>query len=456
LPTSTARLRLCAAIVLVAAGAIYLPAVGHGFVKDDFVWIARSDASSWRGLAAAFHAPTGFFRPAVSVMFGLNRMGCGLDARCYGIANFALLIACAAGVAALARGVLKSDGAALVASAIWLFNWHGINMAVLWISGRTALALVLFATFGAAAFLKRRWIAATALVAAAMLSKEEAVLLPAVLVVWKLIERRTGSGITLTEFASVAAAAFALDAAYFAVRSHSGAFTPASAPTYYRLQFAVSRFLENVVQYGDRSMTFAAAVVLAFWVIARPGIRSLGRETRRAVLFAAAWWIGGFGITMFLPTRSSLYAVFPSIGTALAAAAIVRDGWDRAGTRQRRAAIVAGLCAPFLLWPVYAARNRPAVREAELSARALQAVQESATAAGAGAGIVLRDNRSERPSFDNAFGTLVQDAADLVVRPRVSVWIDPPPTDAAHAGLTPPDRVDVVLALRDGGVVRVR
>ena len=455
LPISS-RVRLFAAILLAAAGAIYLPAVGHGFVKDDFVWIARSDISSWRGLAAQFDAPTGFFRPTVSLIFGLNRLGCGLDARCYGVVNFVLLIACAAGVAAFARAVLRSDGAALAASAIWLFNWHGINMAVLWISGRTALALVLFATFGAAAFLKRRWIAAAALVAAAMLSKEEAVLLPAVLVSWKLVERRAGRPISVAELAWIAAAAVALDAAYLAIRSRSGAFTPASAPVYYQLQFASSRLLANFVQYLDRSATFAAAVLVAFWLVARPGIRPLGHESRTAVLLGVAWWIGGFAITVFLPTRSSLYAVFPSIGTAIVAAAILREAWDRTSEQRRRAAIAAGLCAPFVLWPVYAARNRPAVREAELSAKALQAVQRSAAMAGAGAGIVLRDNRSLRPSLDNSFGTLVQDAADLVVQPRVSVWIDPPPTDAARAGLAPPGRVDVVLALRDGGFVRVR
>src|SRR2546429_497729 len=80
------------------------------------------------------------------------------------------------------------SSAALTWSALWVFNWHGINMAVLWISGRTALLLTLCATLGAAAFIRRRLLPALVLVLGAMLSKEEAVMLPVVLVAWVAIE----------------------------------------------------------------------------------------------------------------------------------------------------------------------------------------------------------------------------------------------------------------------------
>ena len=188
LPPRSAKSAWTAAVILLAAAAaVYLPAVGHGFVKDDFVWIARSSVSP-AGVRAAFGAPTGFFRPVVSLIFGANRLACGVDARCYGWVNFALLTGCAAGVALLAHAVLRSAAAAVAAAAVWLFNWHGINMAVLWISGRTSLALVLFATLGAAAFVRRRWLLAAPLVFAAMLSKEEAMLLPPILFGWMLFD----------------------------------------------------------------------------------------------------------------------------------------------------------------------------------------------------------------------------------------------------------------------------
>src|SRR4029077_13543595 len=105
-------------------------------VKDDFVWIARSDLASPGFLTGA---PTGFYRPVVSISFGLNRWACGLNPFCYGLTNFLLLLLCSAGIFALARSLSLPWAAAVAASAIWAFNWNGINAAVLWVSGRTAL-----------------------------------------------------------------------------------------------------------------------------------------------------------------------------------------------------------------------------------------------------------------------------------------------------------------------------
>ena len=119
-------------------------------------------------------------------------------------------------------------------------------------------------------------------------------------------------------------------------------------------------------------------------------------------------------------------------------------------TPVQRRSVLAGLALPILLWPVYHSRNRNSVREAELSAQTISALQRVAGGHGEGAVVVLRDDRSQKPSLDNSFGTLIQDAADLMVTPPIKVWIDPPPVDAALAGLQPPSHVDIVLTLRDG------
>jgi hypothetical protein len=68
---------------------LYLPDVGHGLVKDDFGWIAHSAVRSWQDAVSLFRtAPTGFFRPVVSLSFAVNQRVCGLNPRCYGITNF--------------------------------------------------------------------------------------------------------------------------------------------------------------------------------------------------------------------------------------------------------------------------------------------------------------------------------------------------------------------------------
>jgi hypothetical protein len=142
------------------------------------------------------------------------------------------------------------------------------------------------------------------------------------------------------------------------------------------------------------------------------------------------------------------------VGIALAAAALVADTWSSVPPHRQRIAIVAGLLLPLCLWPILFSRTRNAVSEAELSTATIAELRAAATERGAGACVLLRDDRSRKPSFAGAFGTLGQEAADLMVQPPVSIWIEPPPGDADAAGTPQPHHFDVVLSLRDGSVLR--
>jgi hypothetical protein len=450
-------LRVAAGVLALAALTIYVPSVGHGFVKDDFGWVAHSRITSWSEARQLLEAPTGFFRPLVSLSFAVNWLLFGTDPLYYGLTNLALMFGCAAGAFALGRALQLSQGTALLAAALWVFNWHGINMAVLWISGRTALLLVLFATFAAAAFIRGHTLSALGLVWCAMLSKEEAVLLPAVLTAWIALSRSAPSlARRLHQRWPDLAGLSIATIVYLLLRGESGAFTLSTAPVFYELSFSVKRLIVNGVQYLDRSMTFTLVVLLLFALLARPGRLKSSSDGWRVVAFGLVWWLGGFALTVFLPIRSSLYACFPSIGVALAGATIVASAWPEVVRRRPerlRTIVVAGLLLPFLMWPVYHSRNLGSVREAELSARTLAELQRQASIRGGGTVVLLRDDRSRRPSLDNAFGTTIQQAADLLVEPPIRVWIDPPPVDAGLAGLVQPERVDVVLDLRDGVLV---
>ena len=67
---------------------------------------------------------------------------------------------------------------------------------------------------------------------------------------------------------------------------------------------------------------------------------------------------------------------------------------------------------------------------------------------------MLKDDRSHRASLDTAFGTGLQDVVNLVVTPRIAVWMDPPPADADLGGISAaPPHVDVTLKLQDGELV---
>jgi hypothetical protein len=444
----------CAALVLVAAfSVIYIPAVGRGFIKDDFGWIAQSRITSIADALNLLHtAPSGFFRPMVSLSFGANRPVCGLDPFCYGVSNILLALGCALGVYTLARALDLPRGGALVASAIWGFNWHGINMSLQWISGRTALVLVLFATFAAAAFLKGRgWLAAL-LCLGAMLAKEEGVLLPAILIavssITSRIDGRQKSGALMRFIAGGAMA----EGVYFYLRSGSGAFVPATAPSFYRFAFSPGLIATNALQYLDRTATFAVVVAL-FWVVVTRSRLPLTPRAIRVMVFGSLWWVGTLAITVLLPVRSSLYACLPSVGVALTVAVLLTESFALVSSRSARRAVAAGLLLPFLLLPIYYSRARRTRLEAELSTTTVAVLQQVAARLGAGASVRLFDNRAERPSLGNPFGASIQQAADLLIRPPISVWIEPPPDDAVVAGLRPPSRVDIDLSLQNGKIV---
>src|SRR6476646_2123871 len=87
-----------ALVLLTAFSVIYVPAVGRGFIKDDFNWIAQSRVSSVADVLTLLHtAPSGFFRPMVSFSFAANRLVCGLEPFCYGVSNLLLALGFALG-----------------------------------------------------------------------------------------------------------------------------------------------------------------------------------------------------------------------------------------------------------------------------------------------------------------------------------------------------------------------
>ena len=68
----SARFRLSVVVLLALFSAIYLPDLGHGFVKDDYGWIAASRVRSLPELAHLYTTNVGFYRPLVSTTFAVD------------------------------------------------------------------------------------------------------------------------------------------------------------------------------------------------------------------------------------------------------------------------------------------------------------------------------------------------------------------------------------------------
>jgi hypothetical protein len=439
---------------------IYLPDVGHGFVQDDFAWILHARGDLFDVLDRAFTTSLGFFRPIVTLSFMLDAWMFGLEPFWYGLTNLLLAIAGMVGVEHLGRRLGLAPGYALLAAGVWVFNFHGINMGVLWISARTSLLATLFAVLAACAFErsafaprasafalrasafalrasadKRRPMRAAGWVMLALLSKEEAVLLPFVLAAWRFVDlvRETPPAFALRRALRDSWLLFVPLALYVALRSQSGAFTPLTAPEFYRFTTDPAHLTKNFVEYVYRSATTGALVLIvlliATWTLARPASLARGLDRTQSAIVAKGllWWLGGFAITMWLPVRSSLYAVLPSVGVALIVAACASALVSALGHERRRTLVVAGVLAPFLLLPVYRARNARWVSLGDLSAATLARVQADLQQLPSRTIVELVDDREPRANFAAAFGGLVPEASQLFLEREIELQIDAPP-----------------------------
>jgi hypothetical protein len=428
---------------------VYGPGIGHGFVKDDVAWVAANHVSSFADARALALRSNGFYRPLVAASFALDRAVYGIEPFGYGVTNLLLLIASTAALAWMARGAGLSLLTSLIAAAIWAFNLHGIHMAVLWLSGRTEEWLVLCAFLSAGALTRRRPIAAALAAFCAMLAKEQAVMLPAMLTAWAFVlrDRNPRVALRLTWPSWIALAV------YLTLRSQTAAYTPATSPWFYQFTFDPLNVLTNAAEYLDRASTFSMIVVLLCVLLAwkRPAWTP---ELRRIATLAAIWLIGGYALTVFLPVRSSLYACLPSAGIAMMAAATVTPLL----AASKRTWLAAAL--PIVLLPVYWMRNERWVELADLGADTFAMVRQVMRETPDVQHLVFEDNRETRCSLLNTYGALLPPAITLAAGRTIPVWLDPPPDDWQGSDLAQPPPAGTTriatLQLRDGRLVRLR
>ena len=442
----------------------YLPGLGRGFIKDDFAWIASNQVTSPSELVGLFTSTADFYRPLVRLSFAADWWLFGIEPLAYGLTNLAILAAGALALRALALALGMPRGTALLAAGLWAFNFHGVDMSLLWISGRTSLLATLFALLAARSFVIGRPLAAAGWALGAMLSKEDAVLLPFVLLAWGALldAKRAGDGLGATAGVRLRRAIrsswplFVSLAVYLAARTAAGAMTPLDAPAAYRFVLSPGPVVLNALSYLDRGATLAASFVFllatAAWILPRPT-----SEQRRWVLLGLVWMLGGYALAVLLPVRSSLYAVGPAAGASLAGAALVTALWDGGGRSARCRAVLAGAFALAIAVPIHWARLDEWVDSARLSTHVLDRLAPVVATLPPDAVIRLDDDRGRRINLDAAFGTLLETAVLVRTGRRQPVWIEPPPVDWRLAGLVPPRDEDVVVrfALRDGELVRL-
>jgi hypothetical protein len=415
------RVAIAAAVLTAAWLLAYGPTIPGGFIKDDFGWIYHSRIAGPSSLVSAFTTAQVFYRPMVRISFGITEALAGNNPVPYALTNLLLGLACAASIYTLGRAIGLVSWAALAGAAVWAFNFHGINMAIVWLSGRTSLLGTLFSTLAALAFVRNRTVVAGIFAFGAFLSKEEVLALPVILMIWSLLNR--------VDPRRTAATWIAL-AGYFVLRINSGAIDISNAPPYYQFVYDPIHVATNIFEYADRSMTLAILVIIAA-MIGCGAVPRLDRDGRRHALMGGAWVVLGFAVTIWLPIRSSLYAVFPSVGVAIATGAMLTAVTRTTPPQRAWQFAIAAMALPFMLLPVYWARNVRWTELRDLSSVTIKTIQDDHLSPQTL--VILEDDLTTRANFRHVFGALLPEATALIFKNELSIWIEPPPPEIAGA-----------------------
>jgi hypothetical protein len=166
------------------------------------------------------------------------------------------------------------------------------------------------------------------------------------------------------------------------------------------------------------------------------------------------WLAAGCGLTIFLPARSSLYALLPSVGGALASATVIGAAWSDIPPRRQRALAYLALVLPLSFVPIYWQRNERWTELADVSAQTVATFSALAPAASSRWEVIVLDDRSTRANVAAALGWGLPGTVELVTGKRPRVWIVPPPPDIDPADIVmSPAAAGSILELRDGRVV---
>jgi hypothetical protein len=267
----------------------------------------------------------------------------------------------------------------------------------------------------------------------AMFAKEEAVMLPLILSGWVwVLENDERDALRAGSLARLTGPAWVALAIYLALRFQTAAMTPMTATSSYRFVSSPAALAGNAFEYFDRAGTFSIIVLLVAHLLAWR-LPSFTPPVRRIVTLGAIWFVGTFSLTIFVPNRSSLYALLPSVAPALVAGFLLQQLWDRAGVSHRRRLVAVAVVLPLLLLPVYWSRNTRWVEIAELSSDTFAVVGRVARERPDVGVLIFRDDRTTRRSFSNAYDELLPVAVRLAAGRDLRTEMETASTEPANA-----------------------
>jgi hypothetical protein len=154
---------------------------------------------------------------------------------------------------------------------------------------------------------------------------------------------------------------------------------------------------------------------MIMWLFVRQTHVALSADEKRVLTFGGIWFVSLYAITVFLPVRSDLYALTPSVGSALAVGA-VGSAFHRTATNRFDTCCVALVMLPLLAIPIYRQRNERWVAPAKLSTEVMRSLKLATISYSSGQ-LILVDDPTARFGLDSSFGTLFGDAVRVTLGP---------------------------------------
>lgn len=339
-------------LVLLSQLIIYLPHAGTGFIKDDFAWIENVISEGQADYLKPFIQSTGFYRPLVSLTFGLQYVLFGMNSIPYGLLNLFIHLFNLILVYLLLSSFKASKPYALAVVLLFSFNAKSTTMGVGWISGRTTLLFTFFTLLSLYLYQKVResqfqnkkhmrrnvlYFFVGVFYLAALLSKENAISVPVFiffLSFFVLGGKSNKKGFwspeiffnrLITALKSILVFIAPL-AAYSFLRLQSNAFSPLNTPESYRFTLAPMVILKNFMEYVLRAGLFD--MLICFWIITMVLLTkrafNIFRNINRDVIPTGSLWFFIFLLPIiFLEVRSDLYTYLPQIGFHLVMAMVI-------------------------------------------------------------------------------------------------------------------------------------
>ena len=185
--------------------------------------------------------------------------------------------------------------------------------------------------------------------------------------------------------------------------------------------------MANALEYLDRACTFSVIVVIVAHLMAwrRPAMTA---GVRRMLILGAIWFVGTFALTIFVPNRSSLYALLPSIAPALVAGLLLQQLWDESSqqtgtsgrTRPTQRLVVAAVAFRFSCCRSTGSATCAGPRSPSCQptrSRSMRRVARERPDVGL---LVFRDDPSTRRSFANDVRRAASGRGETGRRPRHS------------------------------------